>query len=441
MDFTLQSMSEYLITPDPAHDPTSDIVDLMSKVLDISVKQWQELSALPLNSLTSDLVHKNMEVNEQINALQYSMVIDDPTALGRVTDLIVAQRSKPKQRRLSHFKQQMLSDEEHKKASVSANIHLCELIIFRQRLIETWHETEILSCIYQNHCVLMGQETHHVFMRCVPFETRLDAFNPSAEDPEIRVNTGKFPVDGYKSTRLRYAISELDDDMVKALSFISSESVRNLVNEKGVARIKTALKAQVSQKNSLIVGIYYNEVGLDLVLLDNSNSKAVFAKDVIGDPNQTTSGKQDAGATSKSIQKREKAIQIAALKDSLKEKFFSIKERKSAVREAALQLFSKRYSEIASKTEEINGNKQFALAIDNLKDEIVGDYCELLAQDLSRFALRVQIYRYYESLKVMLKDFPKTYLALSYLMPQVENLFQNAMWEPQELLYLTEVLH
>eukprot|EP01135_Chromosphaera_perkinsii_P001678 Nk52_evm55s208 gene=Nk52_evmTU55s208 len=402
LEFTLQTLTEYLVPNDPAHDPTSDIVDLMSSVLDIAVGQWEGLSSLPLASLTSDLAKKDKENTDQILALQYNLVIDNPVSVDRLVDTVVATGLSKKKRRGSVVKLKMIEDEERKEFHRETARRMCDIISYRQKLIESWHETEILTSIYQNQCQLMGQETHHAYMRCVPFETRLDAYNPEADDSEIKVNTGKISVDTYKSNKLRYALSELDDDLVKPISFFSSDTVKALLNPKGVKRIKTVLQAQIAQKNALLVGIFYNEVGLDIALLDcNVNPKL----NSLGDSILADGMKQDT--TSESIKRRKMANDIASFKDSVKQKFLSIKERKSAVREASLQMFSKRYYEMTKSMGESSGNKELAEAVDDLKDDIVLYYCDLLSQDLGRYALRVQIYRYYESLKTMLKDFPQ----------------------------------
>ncbi|XP_073193092.1 uncharacterized protein [Lepidochelys kempii] len=287
---------------------------------------------------------------------------------------------------------------------------LLELITLRHRLIETALESAQLARMYKAFAGEMGFDEFHLYLRPVHFE--FASHKEKADQPPPIFITALLEddssVDRYIPSNLLLSIQEIDNNQIGKFSFHTRDGVIQLLSQFGVENMQITLACQVTQKNALIVAV--QQASFCHMIRPTSTMDMKEANLSLKSQSSSASGRN-----SKSGNEIEKQSLVAAPTTSYStghpldghwtikrppEAFVSIQLEKLGPRDMMLNTFIHKKEIVGSRMQNPNEDEK-------IKREVIAEYCHKLSHRfLSQYALRGQIIAYYNSLKILLEDFP-----------------------------------
>ncbi|XP_051031282.1 uncharacterized protein LOC127215027 [Phodopus roborovskii] len=300
-------------------------------------------------------------------------------------------------------------DKDHKQGQ---NLHtllletfskLLELLTLRHRLIEVNVEGAHLARLYKELAQEMGFEEFHLYLRPVPFEFASHKDKVDRPPPVFMTSLleDSSRVDRYTPSALPLAIDELGDNQIGKFSFYTKDAVLKLVLHSGVDNMQVTLACQTAQRNALMVAIQqvsYATPGVDSPGVAKERDAALRHR---GRMSPTRRGSRAASGvdcllSAPTPTAPDTLTHSPALKTTRRvpEAFVSIQLEKVGLRDTMLNTFLHR-----KQTE----NPDDA---ENVKRELIVEYCQKLNYRMCCCALRGQIMAYCNSLRALLDDFP-----------------------------------
>ncbi|CAM4534930.1 unnamed protein product, partial [Caretta caretta] len=286
---------------------------------------------------------------------------------------------------------------------------LLELITLRHRLIETVLESAQLAGMYKAFAGEMGFDEFHLYLRPVHFE--FASHKEKADQPPPIFITALLEdgssVDRYIPSNLLLSIQEIDNNQIGKFSFHTRDGVIQLLSQFGVENMQITLACQVTQKNALIVAV--QQASFCHMIRPTSTMDMKEANLSLKSQSSSASGRN-----SKSGNEIEKQSLVAAPTTSYStghpldghwtikrppEAFVSIQLEKLGPRDMMLNTFIHKKEIVGSRMQNPNEDEK-------IKREVIAEYCHKLSHRMSQYALRGQIIAYYNSLKILLEDFP-----------------------------------
>ncbi|CAM4545860.1 unnamed protein product [Caretta caretta] len=286
---------------------------------------------------------------------------------------------------------------------------LLELITLRHRLIETVLESAQLAGMYKAFAGEMGFDEFHLYLRPVHFE--FASHKEKADQPPPIFITALLEdgssVDRYIPSNLLLSIQEIDNNQIGKFSFHTRDGVIQLLSQFGVENMQITLACQVTQKNALIVAV--QQASFCHMIRPTSTMDMKEANLSLKSQSSSASGRN-----SKSGNEIEKQSLVAAPTTlystghpldghwTIKrppEAFVSIQLEKLGPRDMMLNTFIHKKEIVGSRMQNPNEDEK-------IKREVIAEYCHKLSHRMSQYALRGQIIAYYNSLKILLEDFP-----------------------------------
>ncbi|CAM4533119.1 unnamed protein product [Lepidochelys olivacea] len=286
---------------------------------------------------------------------------------------------------------------------------LLELITLRHQLIETALESAQLARMYKAFAGEMGFDEFHLYLRPVHFE--FASHKEKADQPPPIFITALLEddssVDRYIPSNLLLSIQEIDNNQIGKFSFHTRDGVIQLLSQFGVENMQITLACQVTQKNALIVAV--QQASFCHMIRPTSTMDMKEANLSLKSQSSSASGRN-----SKSGNEIEKQSLVAAPTTSYStghpldghwtikrppEAFVSIQLEKLGPWDMMLNTFIHKKEIVGSRMQNPNEDEK-------IKREVIAEYCHKLSHRMSQYALRGQIIAYYNSLKILLEDFP-----------------------------------
>ncbi|XP_056422256.1 uncharacterized protein LOC130362185 isoform X2 [Hyla sarda] len=364
------------------------------KVLQLALSEWSTPRDL-LKSFTEN-VHKD---------LFEELLIEDPVM---VTDICMSALN---------------SSDEDKKHGRGKQIHILdtfskmlELITLRSRIIETSLETALLSRTYITFAEEMGFNQFHLHLRPVQFEFASNKSEGEQKPPMFITSLLEDDscVDRYSPSSQLLAIHEVDNNQIGKFSFLTRESILQLLNKSGIENMQVVLACQVSQKNALLAA---NQLASYSYISSWSSLDMKEGNSAI--QRQLSSSTSEKYSTSWAVVENQMSITpmphtykipVQTQNKRLPEAFVSIQLEKVGPRDTMLNMFLQKRQAMGT----VMRNPE---EVEKVKRELVMDYCQKLSRRISTYSLRGQIIAYCNSLKQQLEEFPlicKTYFIIGH---------------------------
>ncbi|CAM5100509.1 unnamed protein product, partial [Eretmochelys imbricata] len=253
----------------------------------------------------------------------------------------------------------------------------------------------------------MGFDEFHLYLRPVIFE--FASHKEKADQPPPIFITALLEddssVDRYIPSNLLLSIQEIDNNQIGKFSFHTRDGVIQLLSQFGVENMQITLACQVTQKNALIVAV--QQASFCYMIRPTSTMDMKEANLSLKSQSSSASGRN-----SKSGNEIEKQSLVAAPTTSYStghpldghwtmppEAFVSIQLEKLGPWDMMLNTFIHKKEIMGSRMQNPNEDEK-------IKREVIAEYCHKLSHRMSQYALRGQIIAYYNSLKILLEDFP-----------------------------------
>ncbi|KAM9156376.1 coiled-coil domain-containing protein 162-like [Pangshura tecta] len=377
----------------------SEATSLEKQVLRLAVDEW--LTMEKLESSYSSQIQKDLFAGT---------LLEDPL-LVRDIAMLALESGTDEEKKQGGIKQAFILD---------IFSRLLELITLRHRLIETALESAQLARMYKAFAGEMGFDEFHLYLRPMHFE--IASHKEKADQPPPIFITALLEddsnVDRYIPSNLLLSIQEIDSNQIGKFSFHTRDGVIQLLSPAGVENMQITLACQVTQKNALIVAV--QQASFCHMI---QPTRTVDMKEAnLSLKNQSSSA---SGRNSRSGNEREKQFLMAAPATSYStghpldghwtikraqiqcfhlplrppEAFVSIQLEKLGPRDMMLNTFIHKKEIMGSRMQNPNENEK-------IKREVIAEYCHKLGHRMSQYALRGQIMAYYNSLKILLEDFP-----------------------------------
>ncbi|XP_054846477.1 coiled-coil domain-containing protein 162-like [Eublepharis macularius] len=394
--------------------PSLGLVSLIPKALDHVLQEFQQICR---PKIASDVI--NLEKCVLQLALDAWMTMESPESFygfqiqkDVFVDVLVEDPSLVREIAMSALKS---VTEEELKRDKGKHVHvvtifsrLLELLTLRHRLIEAAVETAQLGRIYKEFARGMGFDEFHLYLRPVFFE--FATYKEKADQlPPIFITSlleDDSSVDRYIPSSLVLSIQDIDNQIGK-FSFHRRESILQLLLHSGIENLQISLACQVTQKNTLLVGVQQAALchmihptqTVDMkegsLSLRSQSSSASERSSTIG--NET---ENQLPATAPLISYSH--LRFATGHWSLKrppEAFISIQLEKQGPRDSMLNTF-------IQKTQILGSRMQNPDEVNKVKREVIAEYCHKVTHRMSQYSLRSQIIAFYNSIKALLEDLP-----------------------------------
>ncbi|KAM7171725.1 coiled-coil domain-containing protein 162-like [Macrochelys suwanniensis] len=286
---------------------------------------------------------------------------------------------------------------------------LLELITLRHRLIETALESAQLARMYKAFAVEMGFDEFHLYLRPVHFE--FASHKEKADQPPPIFITALLEddssVDRYIPSDLLLSIQEVDNNQIGKFSFHTRDGVIQLLSQSGVENMQITLACEVTQKNALLVAV--QQASFCYMIQPTRTMDMKEANLSLKSQSSSASGRN---ARSGNETEKQSLVAAPATLYSTRhpldghwtikrppEAFVSIQLEKLGPRDMMLNTFIHKKEIMGSRMQNPNENEK-------IKREVIAEYCHKLSHRMSQYALRGQIIAYYNSLTILLEDFP-----------------------------------